>query len=93
MQTTLKAVGNSYAVIIPKALRERAGIGAGDAVDLDTPRAGVIVVRTRDDGARRANALEEMRSLIEKDGAWDDWPEGETADAVIVAARAERFGE
>lgn len=42
--STVKKLGNSAAVILPKELRSIAGMEIGDAVDIDVPRPGVITI-------------------------------------------------
>lgn len=42
--STVKKLGNSAAVILPKELRSIAGMQIGDAVDIDVPRPGVITI-------------------------------------------------
>ena len=42
--STVKKLGNSAAVILPKELRSIAGMEIGDAVDIDVPRSGVITI-------------------------------------------------
>lgn len=37
--------GNSLAVRIPKAIAEEAGLSEGDAVELETPKKGVVSVK------------------------------------------------
>lgn len=43
--TTVKKVGNSAAVILPKALRSQAGMELGSEVSMESPEPGVIVIR------------------------------------------------
>ena len=45
--STVKKLGNSAAVILPKELRSIAGMEIGDAVDIDVPRPGVITITAR----------------------------------------------
>lgn len=46
--TTIKKVGNSAAVILPKALRSQAGMELGSKVSMESPKPGVIVIRATD---------------------------------------------
>lgn len=46
--TTVKHLGNSAAVILPKALRQLAGIEIGDQVSIDSPEPGTVVIKAID---------------------------------------------
>lgn len=46
--TTVKHLGNSAAVILPKALRQLAGIEIGDRVNIDSPEPGTVVIKAVD---------------------------------------------
>ncbi len=49
MSTTMvRQLGNSAAVILPKALRSAAGIEIGDQVSVDSPEPGTVVIKALD---------------------------------------------
>ena len=47
-KTTVKQLGNSAAVILPKALRNAAGIEIGDCVTVDSPEPGTVVIKAEE---------------------------------------------
>lgn len=47
MRATLSKWGNSLAVRIPKALADSARLREGEAVEIETPRSGEIMIRRR----------------------------------------------
>ena len=92
MEGTLTKVGNSAAMTINKAVRTAAGFSIGDKLEMDVPRRGVLVVRTREDTASAQAALARARGHIESNATcWNAWPEGMDADEAIERAKEERF--
>ena len=47
--TTVRQVGNSAAVILPKELRLLAGIEIGDRMSVESPEPGTILLRALDE--------------------------------------------
>lgn len=92
MTATVSRVGNSAAVLLPKALRQHAGISVGDAVRVSSPRQGVLVLsREEDDIGRRLQRYEEARERMRaRVDQWPAWPAGMTADDLIDAAKGDR---
>ncbi len=88
IETTLSKVGNSMAVLIPKALRQKACIGAGETLRVESPRKGVVVITSVMGLEGRA---ERLRDAQERISARADrvalWPDGMTADDMIVRGR------
>jgi antitoxin MazE len=73
METTVRKLGNSAGVIIPKALLAELGLAAGDAVDFLLEDGRLILVPLR--RGRRAGWAEASRKIA---AAGDDalaWPE------------------
>lgn len=90
---TLTKVGNSMAVLLPKALRQEAGIEADTPLNVTSPRKGVVVITSvfdeNEDRLARLEKIEARRAA--RKGEIQPWPEGATADDLINAAREERF--
>lgn len=92
---TLTKVGNSMAVLLPKALRQEAGIEADTPLKVTSPRKGVVVITSVfDENEDRLARLKkaEARIAARKDKI-QPWPEGATADDLINAAREERYND
>ena len=60
MKLTLRRIGNSLGVIIPKSTLDRWGVGEGDEIDL--PESGVRTVR--DSAGLSHDALDELKRRI-----------------------------
>ena len=90
---TLTKVGNSMAVLLPKALRQEAVIEADTPLNVTSPRKGVVVITSvfdeKEDRLARLEKIEARRAA--RKGEIQPWPEGATADDLINAAREERF--
>ncbi len=88
IETTLSKVGNSMAVLIPKALRKEACIGAGETLRVESPRKGVVVITSVMGLEGRA---ERLRDAQERISARADrvapWPDGMTADDMIARGK------
>ncbi|SEH24435.1 AbrB/MazE/SpoVT family DNA-binding domain-containing protein [Rhizobium sp. NFR12] len=52
MNTTIRKIGNSEGIIIPKEILERMGLRAGDNIDL-SEEAGKLVLKPLDDDFNR----------------------------------------
>jgi len=52
MKTTIRKIGNSEGIIIPKEILERMGLRAGDNIDL-SEEAGKLVLKPLDDDFNR----------------------------------------
>jgi antitoxin PrlF len=76
-------VGTKGQVVIPKAIRDRLGIGPGDEVVFESDGADVRIRRLADEEERRAEAIRSLR------GIWADTPGGGTA-ALEEERRKER---
>lgn len=91
--TTLTKVGNSMAVLLPKALRQEAGITPDTPLRIASPRKGVVVVTsvldTGDD--RRAQLKRAETRIAARRGKMRPWPEGKTAEDLIAEAKEERY--
>ena len=73
METTVRKLGNSAGVIIPKSIPVELGLAAGDAVEFRLEDGRLIVVPVRQ--VRRAGWAEASREIA---AAGDDaliWPE------------------
>ncbi|OWJ61374.1 AbrB/MazE/SpoVT family DNA-binding domain-containing protein [Inquilinus limosus] len=78
MRSTLRKMGNSSGVIIPKPLLTEIGAKAGDDVELRVEEGRLIIVPSRE--TPRAGWAEDARRIAE---AGDDslaWPEFGNAD-------------
>lgn len=90
---TLTKVGNSMAVLLPKVLRQEAGIENNSLLNIASPRKGVVVITSVIDEAEdRLSQLEkvEARRAARKDKI-QPWPEGRTADDLLNEAKEDRF--
>lgn len=94
MRTTASVtrVGNGAAVLLPKALRQQAGISVGDVVRVVSPRQGVLVLsRETDEASGRLERYEAARSRIcERARKLPPWPAGKTAEDLLDAAKEDR---
>lgn len=85
IETTLSKVGNSMAVLLPKALRSEACFEPDEPLRLDSPRKGVVVITAlHSDGEDRLARLERAESRIKsREDRLKPWPEGKTAEDLI----------
>ena len=91
---TLTRVGNSTAVVLPKALRQQAGFEAGEKLNIDSPRKGVVVITAiHDDVEDRLARLKTAESRIAERSKLAPWPKAKTADDLIREARDARADE
>lgn len=92
---TITKVGNSMAVILPKALRQAAAIKDGSPVHIESPRKGVIVITATD--AQGCSRLERLRAaenrLKARSATLPPWPVGVTADQIIKQGKEGRSRE
>ncbi|MGK6312823.1 AbrB/MazE/SpoVT family DNA-binding domain-containing protein [Neorhizobium sp. DT-125] len=63
MNATIRKIGNSEGIIIPKEVLDRMGLKAGDNVDL-TEEAGQLILKPMDDDFARQ--LEHAERFMEK---------------------------
>lgn len=90
---TLTKVGNSMAVLLPKALRQEAGIEQGTSLRIASPRKGVVVITSllQEDADRRAQLKRAEAHIAARRKKTKPWPEGVTADSLIAEAKEERY--
>lgn len=91
--TTLTKVGNSMAVLLPKALRQEACIEADTPLRIASPRKGVVVITSvldDDENDRIARFEEAERRIAARAKDFRPWPEGLTADDLIEDAKEAR---
>ena len=90
---TLTKVGNSMAVLLPKALRQEAAIDQDTPLRLASPRKGVVVITSMlDDEEDRLARLRRVEARIAaRRNKIKPWPEGLTADDLIAQAKEERY--
>lgn len=90
--TSLTKVGNSMAVLLPKALREEAGIERETKLSLSSPRKGVVVIAAlQDNTEERLKALERAEKRIAENAKKiKPWPEGLTAVDLIKEGKDAR---
>ena len=91
---TLTKVGNSMAVLLPKALRQEACIEADTPLRIASPRKGVVVITSaldENEDDRLARLEEFERQNIERARRARPWPEGATAEDLIAEAKEARF--
>ena len=53
MNTTIRKIGNSEGIIIPKEILQRLGLKAGDEVELSVTKNGLLVSVTEEEFARQ----------------------------------------
>ena len=88
---TLTKVGNSMAVLLPKALRQEAAIDQDTPLRLASPRKGVVVITSMLDEEDRLARLRRVEARIAaRRNKIKPWPEGLTADDLIAQAKEER---
>lgn len=90
---TLTKVGNSMAVLLPKALRQEAAIDQDTPLRLASPRKGVVVITSMlDDEEDRLARLRRVEARIAaRRNKIKPWPEGLTADDLIAQTKEERY--
>lgn len=90
--TTLTKVGNSMAVLLPKALRQEACIEADTPLRIASPRKGVVVITSvLDKEDRRAQLKRAEARIAARRSKIKPWPEGATAQDLINEAKEERY--
>lgn len=87
--TSLTKVGNSMAVLLPKALREEAGIESSTPLHVASPRKGVVVITALlDDKRTRLERFEKALQHIEENSEkMKPWLEGKSAQDLIEEAK------
>lgn len=95
VETTLSKVGNSMAVLLPKALRTQACLEQGMPLAVESPRKGVVVITAlvaADDD--RLARLEDAEVRIQgRKSQVEPWPEGYTAEDLLQAGKDSRAHE
>lgn len=90
---TLTKVGNSMAVLLPKALRQEADIAPDTPLRITSPRRGVVVITSilddEDDQLARLKRTEAR--IAARHGKIKPWPSGATAGDLIAEAKEERY--
>lgn len=88
-EATLSKVGNSMAVILPKALRNAACLGSDEPLRLESPRKGVIVITALcEEDEDRIARLEDAESRIKaRKKKMRPWPDSASADDILKAGK------
>ncbi len=70
MNITIRKIGNSEGIIIPKEVLDRLGLKAGDVVELTENQDGLLLRSTDDDFARQiahaARFMEKYKTALKK---------------------------
>lgn len=92
---TITKVGNSMAVILPKALRQAAALDDSSSVRLESPRKGVVVITAIEPlDCSRLERFRAVEKRLKDDAAsLPPWPEGLTADDLIRQGKKGRADE
>ncbi len=95
METTLSKVGNSMAVLLPKALRAKACFGPDESLRLDSPRNGVVVITAlfADDEDRLERFEKAEHRIKERQSSVRSWPQGKSSDDLLRAGKDGRSHE
>ncbi len=95
MVTTLSKVGNSMAVLLPKALRMEACFNAGEPLRVESPRKGVVTITAiaSDDQDKLLRLYEAHHRIKERGASVMPWPEGASADDLLNAGKERRSDE
>lgn len=90
---TLTKVGNSMAVLLPKALRQEADIDQETPLRIASPRKGVVVITSllQEDDDRRAQLKRAEARIAARRKKTKPWPDGTTAEDLIAEAKEERY--
>lgn len=90
---TLTKVGNSMAVLLPKALRQEACIDHETSLRIASPRKGVVVITSTliDDEDRLARLEAAEQRIATRASEMPPWPESATADDLIAAGKEARY--
>lgn len=90
---TLTKIGNSMGVVLPKSLRQEAGIEQGVSLRLASPRKGVVVITSvLDAGDDRRERLKRAEArIVARRSKMRPWPKGVTAEDLIAEAKEERY--
>lgn len=93
--TSLTKVGNSMAVLLPKALREEAGIDKDTALNIASPRKGVVVITAYQDNTKdRLQMFREAEKFFEDNAKnMKPWPKGFTAEDAIREGKDAKVAE
>ena len=94
VETTLSRVGNSMAVLLPKALRAEACFEPEEPLRIESPRKGVVVITAlHSDDDDRLACLEAAEARIQaRKASIEPWPEGATA-AELVSLGKDRLSD
>lgn len=95
IETTLSRVGNSMAVLLPKALRAEACFEPEEPLRLDSPRKGVVVITAlHSDNDDRVARLEAAEARIRaRKASIAPWPEGVAAVDLVSQGKDHRSDE
>lgn len=95
VEATLSKVGNSMAVLLPKALRAQACFEPEKPLRLESPRKGVVVITSLvDDNEDRLSRLKHAEERIkQRQSSMKPWPKGKTADDLLLEGKGVRANE
>lgn len=95
METTLSKVGNSMAVLLPKALRAQACFEPEERLRLESPRKGVVVITAlHADDEDRLSCFEAVQTNIKKRRSRvRPWPTNASADELLQEGKDRRTHE
>jgi antitoxin MazE len=79
MKTSIRRLGNSHGVIIPKAFLAEIGLGADDPVEMRIKKGRLVVSPLKPDG--RATWEADSKRLVVAGEAGAEWPPGRFAGA------------
>ena len=93
--TSLTKVGNSMAVLLPKTLREEAGLNKDTPLNITTPRKGVVVITAiHDDRKDRLERLKQAEACIAENAKkMKPIPKGLSARELIKAGKDAKVDE
>ena len=93
--TTLTKVGNSMAVLLPKSLRDEAGLDKETQLNVTTPRKGVVVITALyDDQKDRLERLKQTEARIAENAKkMKPIPKGLSARELIKAGKDAKANE
>ena len=94
VETTLTRVGNSVGVLLPKNLRQSAMLDDRAKVRLSSPRKGVVIITSYEDGKDRLERLKQAEGNIsEREKRARPWIVSKSAEKLIEEARDEALSD
>lgn len=95
VEATLSKVGNSMAVLLPKALRAQACFEPEKPLRLESPRKGVVVITSmvEDNEDRIARLRRAEERIAQRQSEVKPWIKGKTADDLIEEGKDARARE